>query len=145
MVERLYTVPLRRDWLKTPKWRRSKKAISTVKTFLARHTKAKTIKLSRWVNEEVWAKGAKNPPGKITLKVDINKEKSIVKAELAELPAAVKRKLERKKEEEEKAKKVEAKKPKPEETPETKEKEAKEEEKTPAIMTQQQEMAMHKK
>lgn len=145
MVERIYNIPLRREWLKSPKWRRSKKAIAAIESYLLKHTKVSTIKLSRWINEAVWEKGGKNPPAKITLKVNIDKEKSIARAELAEMPAKAKRKLERKKKEEEKAKKVEEKKPKIEEAPEEEKKEeTKKEEKAPAAMTPQQEMAMHK-
>ena len=122
MVERIYNIPLRREWLKSPKWKRSKKAISAIESYLLKHTKVPEIKLSRWINEAVWEKGSKNPPAKITLKVNIDKEKKIARAELAEMPAKAKRKLERKKKEEEKAKKVEEKKPKIEEPAEKEEK-----------------------
>jgi len=142
MVERIYNIPLRREWLKAPKWRRSKKAIAAIEIYLLKHTKVPTVKLSRWVNEAVWEKGGKNPPSKITLKVNIDKDKKIARAELAELPTKAKRKLELKKKEEVKAKKVEEKKPKIEEAPAEEEK--KEETKAPAAPTPQQEMAMHK-
>jgi len=145
MVERIYNIPLRREWLKSPKWKRSKKAITAIESYLLKHTKVPEIKLSRWINEAVWEKGGKNPPAKITLKVEINKEKKIARAELAELPAKAKRKLESRKKEELKAKKVEEKKPKIEEVPaEEEKKEEVKKEKAPATMTPQQEMAMHK-
>lgn len=147
-MERIYNIPLRRDWLKSPKWRRSKKAISVIQIYLKKHTKITNIKLSKWINELVWARGGKNPPCKISIKVEIDKDKNLAKAELVELPAAAKRLAETKKKVEEKAKKVEAKKPKPEEVKEeTESKEEKKEEpkKAPAAMTPQQEQAMHKK
>ncbi len=144
MVERIYNIPLRREWLKSPKWKRSKKAISAIQIYLEKHTKVPNIKLSRWINEAVWEKGGKNPPGIITLKVDIDREKKIARAELAELPTKAKRKLERRKKEEAKAKKVEEKKPKIEAPAEEEKKEEKKETKAPATMTPQQEMAMHK-
>jgi len=130
----------------SPKWRRSKKAINVIQAYLVRHTKVENIKLSRWVNEAIWEKGGKNPPGKITLKVRIDKEKNIAWAELAELPKKATRKLEIKKKEEAKAKKVEEKKPKIEEVPAEEEKkdEKKEEIKAVATPTAKQEMAMHK-
>ncbi|MEM2873887.1 MAG: 50S ribosomal protein L31e [Candidatus Nanoarchaeia archaeon] len=148
MVEKIYNIPLRREWLKAPKWRRSKKAISAIKLYLKKHTKVPNIKLSKWINEKIWARGGKKPPSKITVKVEIDKEKEIAKAELAELPEAAKRLAEKKKKQEEKAKKVEAKKPKPETLREETAKETAEkekEEKTPAAMSQKQEMALHKK
>ena len=144
MVDRIYNIPLRRDVVMTPKWRRSKKAINVIQAYLLRHTKVKTIKLSRWVNEAVWEKGGKNPPGKITLKVKIDKEKNIAHAELAEIPKKATRKLEVKKKEEEKARKVEEKKPKIELPKEEEKKEEKPEVKAVATPTAKQEMAMHK-
>jgi large subunit ribosomal protein L31e len=142
MVERIYNIPLRRGWLKAPKWRRSKKAIAVIQEYLQQHTKAKTIKLSKWINEGVWSKGGKNPPSRISVKVDIDKEKSLAKADLVELPKKVKRKEDISKKQELKAKKIEqlkaAEAPEPEETAEEKT-----EGKAPATMTQKQEMHMH--
>jgi len=142
MVERIYNIPLRREWLKAPRWRRSKKAVSAIRAFLQKHTKAKTVKLSKWINEEVWASGGKTPPSKLSIKVDIDKEKSLAKAELVELPKKARRKEEASKKQEEKAKKVEAAKPKEAETEEHKHEEEKKPEQ--AAPTPQQEMAMHK-
>ncbi len=146
MVERIYNIPLRRDVVMSPKWRRSKKAINVIQAYLLKHTKVSNIKLSRWINEFVWEKGGKNPPAKITLKVSIDKEKNIARAELAELPKKATRKLETKKKEEAKAKRVEEKKPQIEEVPAEEEKteEKKEETKAVAAPTAKQEAAMHK-
>lgn len=142
MVERIYNIPLRRDVVMSPKWRRSKKAISVIQTYLLKHTKVSEIKLSKWINEAVWAKGSKNPPAKITIKVSIDKEKNIARAELAELPKKATRKAEVAKKQAAKAKKVGEKKPKIEE-PVTEE-EKTEETKATAAPTAKQEMAMHK-
>ncbi|MEO2154529.1 MAG: 50S ribosomal protein L31e, partial [Nanoarchaeota archaeon] len=54
---------------KAPRWRRAKKAISVVKQFLKRHMKVEEVKLSNEINEYIWQNGAKNPPGKISVKV----------------------------------------------------------------------------
>jgi len=141
-MERIYNIPLRRTWLMAPKWRRSKKAISAIKVFLEKHTKVKTVKLSKWINEAVWENGGKSPPGKLSVKVEIDREKSLAKAELVELPKKANRKLEVSKKQAEKAKKVEASKPKEvAEEHEHKEEEKKEEMKAP---TPQQELSMHK-
>ena len=61
--EKLMTVPLRKYFLNAPKWRRTKKAANVLRAFVLKHTKAKDVKLSRWVNEHLWTDGAKNPPG----------------------------------------------------------------------------------
>lgn len=141
MVDRIYNIPLRREFVKSPKWRRSKKAINAIQAYLVKHTKVSNIKLSRWVNEAVWEHGSKNPPAKITLRVSIDKEKNIARAELAELPKKATRKAEAAKMQKEKAKKVEEKKPKLEVPAEE---EKKEETKAVPAPTMKQEMAMHK-
>lgn len=108
MIERTYTIQLRKGWLKVPKWRRAKRAISDIKTYLQKHTKANEVKLDSWINEKVWQHGGRNPPSKIMLKVSFDKEKAV--AELPELSAKAKRHIEEKsKTEEHKKKKVEEK------------------------------------
>jgi large subunit ribosomal protein L31e len=72
---RTYIVPLRKGYANTPNWRRSKKAVDILRQFIVRHTKVENVKLSNWVNEEVWKDGGKNPPHKIEVKVKIEKEK----------------------------------------------------------------------
>jgi len=93
VLERTYNIPLRREWLKAPKWKRTKKAVKAAKEFLQRHMKSENVKLGRYLNEELWKKGIKNPPHHI--KVDVKKdEEGNVFAELAGAP-----KVEEKKEE----------------------------------------------
>lgn len=92
-VEREYTIPLRREWNKVPQYKRAKKAIRAIREFLAQHMKVRDrdlnkIKVDRFLNEEVWFRGIKNPPSKI--KVKAVKEGDIVRAELAVLPNALK-------------------------------------------------------
>ena len=160
---RIYTVPLRREWLKTPKWKRAKKASSALKTFILKHSKADDIKLSRWVNEELWKNGIKNPPAKLKISVTTSKEKKkkgeketeklVARVELAELSPRAKRiekkgEVEKKKkpkklpkkEEKKEAKSVKQLKKELEELKEKKEAEAKEK----AKVTKSQERAIHK-
>lgn len=63
--ERIYTVPLRRAWLRESRSKRASKAISTVKDFIRRHTKATEIKISRGLNELIFSRGFQKPPAKI--------------------------------------------------------------------------------
>ena len=96
IIERQYVIPLRKEWLKAAMYKRSKKASKAAKEFLAHHMKVEIsdVKTGKWLNQEVWKHGGKNPPHKV--KVNVTKdEKGIVMAELAELS--------------EKAKKIEAK------------------------------------
>ena len=76
---RVYIVPLRKGFLLTPRWRRSKKAMKVLKEFMLKHTKADRVIVSRWVNEEIWKHGGKNPPGKLKVKVTLKEEEVEVK------------------------------------------------------------------
>jgi len=73
-IERIYTIPLRREWLKEPRSKRSKRARGEVEKFLRKHTKSKEIKLSSGVNELLFSRGFKKPPGKIKVEVKGNFE-----------------------------------------------------------------------
>ena|SRR3989344_207499 len=80
-LERTYTIPLRKEYLKVPYYLRTKKAVATVKKFLTRHLKSDQIKVGVEINEAIWARSSSNPPHKI--KVTVTKdEKGLVKAEL---------------------------------------------------------------
>ncbi|SVE59407.1 uncharacterized protein METZ01_LOCUS512261, partial [marine metagenome] len=87
---RTYTIPLRREYLKTPKWRRAEKAVSTLRSFVERHSKIEEIKIGRWVNESIWKRGAKNPPSRV--RVDVKRVADSVTVELSELPRKAKTK-----------------------------------------------------
>ena len=87
---RTYTVPLRKEYLKTPKWRRAEKAVSTLRSFVGRHSKIEEIKIGRWVNESIWKRGAKNPPSRV--RVDVKRVADSVTVELSELPKKAKTK-----------------------------------------------------
>jgi len=82
--EKIYVIPLRRDFLKAPNYKRSERAISTIREFLIRHTKAEQVKIGRYLNLEIWKHGRKNPPGKI--KVKVLKQDNITKVELIDKP-----------------------------------------------------------
>ena len=80
-VERTYTIPLRKEYLKVPYYLRTKKSVATIKKFLTQHLKSDNIKIGTEINEALWQRSASNPPPKI--KVTVTKdEKGLVKAEL---------------------------------------------------------------
>lgn len=66
--EMTYTIPLREDFVKVPKHRRAKRAISKIKSYITRHMKSEDVKIGKVLNEKIWANGIKNPPGKVTVK-----------------------------------------------------------------------------
>ncbi len=134
-LEREYIVPLRKKVQKVPRYRRAKKAIKVIKEFLAKNMKVEErdlnkIKIDKYLNQEIWFRGIKNPPSKIKVKA-IKKSDGIVYTELVDIPEKVKWDMEREKrlqqasEKVKKSKKQEEQKPEKtkEQSEETKEKE----------------------
>src|SRR3989344_1450854 len=80
--EKIYTVPLRREFLKVARYNRSKKAMKALKEFLKKHLK-EDVKVGRYLNERI-GKSRKSPPGKIKIRVE--GEKGKYKAELVNAP-----------------------------------------------------------
>jgi large subunit ribosomal protein L31e len=81
-LERIYTVPLGRAWI-APNHRRSEKAISVLKSFVTQHMKPTEIIIDPSVNERIWARGIRNPPRKIRVKLSKDDE-GVVMVTLAE-------------------------------------------------------------
>lgn len=108
---RTYTIPLRKEFLKTARWRRAEKAVNTVRSFVVQHAKAEEVKVGKWLNEAIWKRGAKNPPSRV--RVNVKKEDGHVLVELSELPRKAKKKEEAKTEEKLPAKVKENKEEKP--------------------------------
>ena len=134
-IEKEYIIPLRRKWIKVPKYRRANKAIKAIKEFLARHMKVRDrdlnkIKLDKYLNEFIWTRGIKKPP--IKVKVKAIREGEMIKAELSEMPEKMKFKqarLEKREKEAAEIGKKKKKEEKPKEKPEEPEKEKLEEKK----------------
>lgn len=129
-LEREYVVNLRKKVNIVARYRRTEKAIKTLKEFIAKHMKIedrdlRKVRLDKYLNEYLWSRGIKNPPMKV--KVKAIRDKDIVRVEMAELPSDLKFKKARHERTEKKVKTkkkgevVEEK--KEEQTPETKVKE----------------------
>lgn len=91
-LEREYIISVRKRILKVPRYKRAKRAINTIKEFLAKHMKVegrdtRKVKIDKYLNEEVWFRGIKKPLTKV--KVKAKKVEGIVYAELAEVPQIV--------------------------------------------------------
>lgn len=92
-VEREYVIPLRIGWKRVPRYKRANKAVKTVKEFIAKHMRIRDrdlnkIKVDRYLNEMIWARGIKKPPIKINVKA--KKKGEIVNVELVELSDKIK-------------------------------------------------------
>lgn len=79
ILERTYNVPLRKEYQKVPRWRRTEKAITALREFIAKHLKTEQVILSKELNQEVWKHGIQNPPHHV--KVNVTKdEKGVARA-----------------------------------------------------------------
>jgi len=112
VLERVYNVPLRREFRKVASWRRTEKAVTALRQFIVKHMKSEDVNISKYANQLLWKDGIKNPPHHV--KVNVKKDdKGKVMVELAELSARDKRdidklkSLEKKKEDKEAEKKKE--------------------------------------
>jgi large subunit ribosomal protein L31e len=92
-VEREYTIPLREKIRSVPRYKKTPKAIKSIKEFLAKHMKIENrdltkIKLSTYLNQFMWARGIKNPPTKIKVRATRKGENILV--ELINYPEKLK-------------------------------------------------------
>ena len=88
-LERSYIIPLRKATMKTARWRRAKKSISTIRSFMKRHMKCENIKIGQELNELIWERGGKKVPSKVN--VFAKKEEDIVHVNLAGLAEKAKK------------------------------------------------------
>jgi len=81
-LERVYTVPLGRAWI-GQKYRRAELAVRELRRFTKRHMKPEEVIIETEVNEFIWARGIKNPPRKIRVRMSRDDE-GLVTVSLAE-------------------------------------------------------------
>jgi len=86
--ERIYTIPLGKAWIATPK-KRVPKAMRMIKDFIKRHMKLKVQKeleeeeepkrliISNEVNERVWRRGIEKPPRKVRVRAAKDKDGNV--------------------------------------------------------------------
>ena len=80
-IERVYNIPLRREFLKSVRYKRAKKAVSAVRKFLSKHMKSDKVIIDNSVNLKIWERGIKNPPHHIRVTAKKDKD-GVVRAEL---------------------------------------------------------------
>jgi large subunit ribosomal protein L31e len=97
VLERTYIIPLRKEVMNSPRYKRAKRAVAGVKRFLIKHMKSEEIRIGRYLNLKLWEHGIKNPPLKV--KVNVTKDdKGVVSAELFDAPKKEEKKSDKKKE-----------------------------------------------
>jgi len=88
---RTYIVPLRREWCRAPRYKRTPRAVRAVENFVQRHMKARdgVVKITPELNMLLWENGIKNPPAKIH--VDVKKDdKDVITVQIHGKPFPVK-------------------------------------------------------
>jgi ribosomal protein L31E len=93
VIKREYVIPLRKEWNKVARYKRTARSVKEIKRFIAKHMKVpdrdtEKVKLDVYLNNELWFRGCKKPPAKI--KVLAKKEGDIVIVELVDVPDIVK-------------------------------------------------------
>lgn len=89
ILERVYVIPLRRETLKVPNFKKANKAVKTIRQFISRHMKTENISIGRYLNLKIWQHGAKNPPGKVKVNA-VKDDKGKVFVELVDAPKETK-------------------------------------------------------
>lgn len=84
-LERTYNIPLRKEWLKANRYRRTEKAVIAVQNFLTRHMKSTNVHLGKFLNEHLWARGVRHPPHHVKI-IATKEDDGKVTAELADKP-----------------------------------------------------------
>lgn len=67
--DKILVFNIRKDAIKTPKWRRSKDAMAILIRDVAKHSTNGKVKIDQATNELMWRKGGKWPQLKFRLKV----------------------------------------------------------------------------
>ncbi|PIO00344.1 hypothetical protein COT72_01405 [archaeon CG10_big_fil_rev_8_21_14_0_10_43_11] len=65
MEKRIHIIPLRKKVTKTSRPKRSNRAINVIREYAWKHYRTTHVIIGKHLNQHVWARGAKNPPGKI--------------------------------------------------------------------------------
>ena len=81
MLERTYNVPLRREFIKVPRYKRSKKAVTALRQFIMKHMKSDQVLIGKQANLYIWKDGIKNPPHHIKVSA-VKDDEGVVKVEL---------------------------------------------------------------
>ena len=95
-IERTYTIPLRKEFQKAPKYRRAKRAINALRTFVAKHMKSDNVLIGPRLNLKIWEHGIKNPPHHVKVTAVKDEKEDTVRVELFGFEFKAKEKKEKK-------------------------------------------------
>ncbi len=120
MIEKIYTINIRKAISKAPRWEKSKRSVAVVKNFLKRNMKGDGVKIGKSITEEIWKRGNQNPPKSIRIHAILTEDEDkgkIVRAELLGIPFPEEKEKKKEKKKEEKKEEVKKEETKPEAKP----------------------------
>ena len=85
ILERIYSIALRRQTLKVPPFMKANKAAKSVRQFISKHMKSENVLLGRYLNLKIWEHGARSPPHHVKVSA-IKDAKGKVFVELVDAP-----------------------------------------------------------
>ena len=77
LLERIYTINLGKVLL-SPSNQRAKRAINMIREFASKHMKSGNVKIEEEISHLVWARGIRNPPRKIRVKMTKDDDGNII-------------------------------------------------------------------
>lgn len=77
-----YTIPLRKKVHAGPRYKRAKRAVATVRTYLRKHLKGDDVRLGKNLNQILWSRGARNAPPRVQIEAEKGDD-GVIRAELA--------------------------------------------------------------
>ncbi len=78
--ERTYTIPLRKEFSRAPKYKRTKRAVTALRTFVSKHMKTDAVRIGKHLNEHMWQRGNRHPPARV--QVHTTKHEDVAYVEL---------------------------------------------------------------
>jgi len=81
IIERIYNIPLRREYQKAPMYRRAKKAVIALREFVVKNMKSDDVLIGPKLNLKIWERGITNPPHHVKVTA-IKDDKGQVRVEL---------------------------------------------------------------
>jgi large subunit ribosomal protein L31e len=76
-----FTIPLRKGFSKAPRYKKTNRAVSELRSFLKRHMKNDNISIGKELNELLWQHGIKNPPPRVKVHAVEDEGKVLVNLE----------------------------------------------------------------
>lgn len=79
--EKIFTINLRREFIKKPHYQRAKKAVTAVREFISKHLKVEEVKIGKNLNQKILEHGTSSPPPKVKVKAFLEEKVAYVELE----------------------------------------------------------------